>query len=197
MKPGLFALANDAPEIRALLVPGDVEAILQALESPGPWFGPDPVAGRDRLLAETLGAAFRDASARFGPDAALWRWGDLHHGFFEHAASATLDAAGRARFDVGPLPKPGSASSVMHAAYRGSDFRVTNGASVRFVIDVGAWDRSVWVNAPGQSGDVRSPHYRDLAPLWAAGDYVPMLYSREAVEAATAYRIALLPERAA
>ncbi len=198
LKPGLFALAtralaHGAPEIRALLVPGDVEAILQALESPGSWFGADPAAGRDRLLAGTLGAAFRDASARFGPDVALWRWGDLHHGYFEHAASATLDTAERARFDVGPLPKPGSASSVMHAAYRGGDFRVTNGASVRFVIDVGAWDGSVCMNAPGQSGDVRSGHYRDLAPLWAAGDYVPMLYSREAVEAATAYRIVLRP----
>jgi penicillin amidase len=26
-----------------------------------------------------------------------------------------------------------------------------------------------------------SPHYRDLFPLWAAGGYVPLRYSREAV----------------
>ena len=66
----------------------------------------------------------------------------------------------------------------MNAAYRLSDFRVTTGASFRMVIDVGNWDNSRAINAPGQSGDPRSPHYGDLAPLWAAGEYVPLLYFR-------------------
>lgn len=52
---------------------------------------------------------------------------------------------------------------------------------------------SLWINAPGQSGDPRSPHYRDLAPVWAKGGYVPMVYSREAVAAATEHRIVLQP----
>jgi penicillin amidase len=26
-------------------------------------------------------------------------------------------------------------------------------------------------------------HYADLAPIWAKGEYVPMLYSRDAVDA--------------
>ena len=54
-------------------------------------------------------------------------------------------------------------------------------------------DGSVWINSPGQSGDPRSPHYRDLAPIWARGEYVPMLYSKEAVAAATERRIVLTP----
>ena len=81
----------------------------------------------------------------------------------------------------------------MHAGYRPSDFRVTAGASFRMVVDVGEWDRSVCVNAPGQSGDPRSPHYRDLAPLWAEGKYVPMLYTRRAVEAQAELRWVLRP----
>jgi penicillin amidase len=52
------------------------------------------------------------------------------------------------------------------------------------VVDVGAWDNSRCINAPGQSGDPASPHYADLAPLWAKGEYVPMLYTRAAVDAA-------------
>jgi penicillin amidase len=67
------------------------------------------------------------------------------------------------------------------------------GASVRFVLDVGNWDASVCMNAPGQSGDSRSPHYRDLSALWAKGDYVPFLYSKEAVDSAISQRIKLLP----
>jgi penicillin amidase len=61
------------------------------------------------------------------------------------------------------------------------------------VIDVGNWDNSRCINAPGQSGDPRSPHYADLAPLWAAGEYVPMLYSKAAIYKAADLRIILMP----
>ncbi len=81
----------------------------------------------------------------------------------------------------------------MHAGYRPSDFRVIAGASVRLVMDVGAWDNSVCINSPGQSGDPRSPHYRDLAPLWAKGEYLPLLYSRAAVDEAAETVIKLTP----
>ena len=64
---------------------------------------------------------------------------------------------------------------------------------MRLVVDVGSWDESRWINAPGQSGDPRSTHYRDLASIWAQGDYVPMLYSREAVDAAATQIITLHP----
>ena len=76
-----------------------------------------------------------------------------------------------------------------------SDFSVTSGASFRMVLDVGQWDNSRTINTPGQSGDPDSAHYRDLAPLWANGEYVPLLYSRQAVEAAANEVIALSPKR--
>ena len=81
----------------------------------------------------------------------------------------------------------------MLAHYDASDYRVTVGASVRMVVDVGAWDNSVWINAPGQSGIPEDPHYDDLASIWAEGDYVPMLYSDAAVDDATQMRIELTP----
>jgi penicillin amidase len=40
---------------------------------------------------------------------------------------------------------------------------------------------------------VFSPFYRNLAPFWAAGKYVPLLYSRPAVEAAAFQRFKLAP----
>lgn len=192
LKPTLFALFVPDAKLRSLLAPGDVEGILTALENPDQRFDKDPAARRDKLLAETLAAAYRDAKQRLG-DPRDWRWGSLHHGYFEHQLSRILSEEWRKELDVGPLPKGGSDSTVMHAAYRPQDFRVTVGASVRFVLDVGNWDDSVCINAPGQSGDSRSPHYRDLSTLWAKGEYVPFLYSQEAVEAATSHRINLLP----
>ena len=68
----------------------------------------------------------------------------------------------------------GGGNNVPHAAgYSTSTFKVTSGASFRMVLDVGNWDASRAINTPGQSGNPYSPHYRDLAPLWATGDYVP------------------------
>ena len=61
------------------------------------------------------------------------------------------------------------------------------------VVDVGNWDNSRAVNAPGQSGDPSSPHYRDLVPLWGEGQYFPLAYSRGAVEKAVESRLRLVP----
>jgi penicillin amidase len=147
------------------------------------------LADRDALLARTLANAVADCRKGMGEDTGAWAWGRLHHGYFKHPLSAVHDDTR----DVGPLAYAGSGSTVMNAAYRPSDFRVISGASFRMVLDVGAWDNSRVMNAPGQSGDPRSPHYDDLAPLWAAGDYVPLLYSAAAVDAAARLRIKLVP----
>ena len=193
LKPALFARFVPDAKLRALLAPGDVEGILGALEAPDERFGDDPAGARDELLAETLAAAWRDAHDRLGPDPSAWQWGRLHHAYFEHPLGRLTEPAIRAALDVGPLSMGGSASTVMHAAYRPQDFRITMGASVRFVLDVGNWDASMCINAPGQSGDSRSPHYRDLSEKWARGEYVPFLYSALAVDAAAELRIVLKP----
>ncbi|MBN8943806.1 MAG: penicillin acylase family protein [Rhizobiales bacterium] len=196
LKPALLTMFVPDKRLRALMAPGDVEGMLQALERPAAQFGADPAAGRDRMIAETLAAAYRDGLARLGPDPRAWQWGQLHHGYFEHPLSAIAGSETAKSLDVGPLAKGGSGSTVMHAAYRPQDFRVTTGASVRFVLDVGNWDASFCINAPGQSGDSRSPHYRDLSVKWAKGEFVPFVYSRAAVDAATIQRITLKPAAA-
>jgi penicillin amidase len=190
LKPALFARLVPDAEARKLLPPGDVEAMLQAVERPDARFGPDPAAARDEVLALTLASAWRDLAARLGHDPAAWRWGALHHGAFDHALHL-VDAP--RDWSVGPLPKGGSSSTPMMGAYRPSDFRITVGASVRMIFDLADPDCSLCVNAPGQSGDPRSAHYADLAPLWARGEYVPLLYSPAAVDAAAETVITLEP----
>ena len=180
LKPALLASVCDDPAVRALLVPGNNEhllALLEAMPAPGP------------LLHDTLQAAWQTADALLGGDPGQWRWGDLHHGYFAHPLSRVAEAAR----DVGKLPVGGSGSTPMNTTYRATDFRLTVGASFRMVADVGDWDESRVINTPGQSGDPRSPHYDDMAALWARGDYVPLLFSRPAVDAAAELRIRLLP----
>jgi len=148
---------------------------------------------RREILLASLGAALGELSERLGPDMGAWRWGDLHHAHFVPAAAALADKALAERMGHGPRPMAGSAYTVNAATYRTADFAMTNGASFRMVVDVGAWDNSLVINTPGQSGDPESPHYSDLFPLWADGKFVPMLWSRSAVEAAAEEAIDLSP----
>lgn len=192
LRPAIFARFAPEPAVRALLAPGDVDTLLQLLEKPDCRFGSEPEKGRDAMLLETLGAAFDDCRRRLGDDSAEWAWGRLHQALFEHAVSRVRPDEDGA-WNVGPLPVGGSRSTPAHAGYRLSDFRVTAGASVRLVMDVGDWDKSFCINTPGQSGDPRSSHYADLADRWSTGQYVPLLYSEEKIAAETEQRILLIP----
>ena len=51
------------------------------------------------------------------------------------------------------------------------------------------------MNTPGQSDDPMSAHYRDLFPLWAQGSYVPLRFSRTAVDRDAEDVIHLTPAR--
>jgi penicillin G amidase len=191
LKPALFALFVPDPKRRGLLYPGDVDGILAALENPSTIFGSCPEDGRDAMLVATLVETVADLSGRFGVDPVDWKWGDLHHIYFEHPLSRSVTPQWKTTADVGPAPLPGSASTVSLAGYREDDFRTVLGASVRFVLDVGDWDRSLCINVPGQSGDPRSPFYSNLFDLWVASKYVPLLYSDAAVDAAAVHRIVI------
>jgi penicillin G amidase len=189
---GVVAATTPMPA-RAIIGDGDLDAIADLLDAPDARFGADPKAARDRVLLETLGAALKEVSTLLGPDLKDWAWGKLHHAQFDHALGPVVDEPTRAQLNVSRLPLGGTAFSPMAATYRLGDFRTMEGASFRMVLDVGRWDESVAINAPGQSGDPQSPFYRNLAPLWVAGQYVPLLYSRPAVEAAAFCRYKLTP----
>ncbi|MBM1174760.1 penicillin acylase family protein [Microvirga arabica] len=181
--------------VRAALGTSDIAAVVGYLENPDKALGTDPVAARQEILIESLRGAMNEVRQVLGPDVSNWTWGKLHHAQFEHALAPLADDPTRAQMTVGRLAMGGSAFSPRAASYRASDFRVTAGASFRMVLDVGNWDQSVTINTPGQSGNPFSAHYRDLAPLWAAGDYVPLVYSRAAVEQAARDVIKLVPTR--
>ena len=195
LRPGLFALATTHTKVHTLLAPGDADGVLAALEKPGKWFGSKPAKRRDELLLTTLAAAWRDCEGLMGDDSASWQWGRIHHGYFQHPLTVLGAGDDGVPMDVGPLPIAGSDATPMNTMYRLGDFRVVLGASFRIVVDVGGWDNSVCVNSPGQSGDPRSPHYADLALSWSLGEYVPLLYSREAIDE-SAERVIVLAPRA-
>ena len=65
--------------------------------------------------------------------------------------------------------------------------------SFRHILDTDDWDRSVFIITPGQSGQPESPYYGSLLETWAEDEYLPLAFSREAVEGLAGHRLTLTP----
>jgi len=148
-------------------------------------------AVRSRVLNEALEEALAEARALMGNSRERWRWGLLHQAWFRHPLAA--NDARRAVFDLGPVERGGDRYTVNCTA-PGANFEQRTGPTYRQIIDLADWDRSVFINVPGQSGQPGSPYYANLLQMWAEGRYAPLLFSRRAVEEHTRHRLILTPE---
>jgi penicillin G amidase len=176
------------PSVRSV----STKRVIEWLTSPGGEFGPNAIRTRDSLLISTLEAAVADLTQRAGPDMNGWVWGRFHQANLQHPMSSALSAEQRKRFEVGPWPRGGDGNTV---GASGGWENQTSGASFRYIVEANDWDASVGANTPGQSGDVDSPHYRDLFELWKNDRYFPVKYSRPAVEGVTELKIVMSPAR--
>ncbi len=168
------------------------QRLLASLASPDSSYGPDPQAGRDRFLLESLAQAVQRLTERFGTDTSTWVYGQdrYHHITLRHPLTEAVNPQYRAQFDVGPLPRGGDGFTVNNTENNAAQ---NVGASFRIITDLADWDRALGVNTPGQSGNPADPHYRDLAPLWETGKYFPLFYSREKIISVTEQTLALQP----
>lgn len=149
-----------------------VDVVAVVTSPTGAWFDGDPARARDRLIADALNAAA--AEGRSAPPALV----------FTHPLA--VFAEGRRRFDVGPVPRAGYASTVFATTQRA-------GPAFRAVFDVSNWDRSLVLVAPGQAGSPASVHYDDMAPLWVSGRSVELAFTPDAVAAGAAETLILTP----
>ena len=163
--------------------------------APDGRFGADPTKARDALVASSFEAGVAEATKRFGPDMAAWKWGDekLHHALIRHPLSRAVNAEMKKKLEVGPLPRGGDGTTV--SATGGNDNQMSGG-SLEIITDTQDWDNSIGLNTPGQSGDPDNPHYRDLFDLWAKGRYFPVAYSRAKVESVAERTTSLTPAAA-
>ncbi len=172
--------------------PNGVPVMLAALEKPeAAWFGEKPREGRDWLLRTTFRKAVNRARKLLPGDEKEWSWGRLHTTTFRHPL-ALLGPAYEKAFNLEPVPRSGDAFTP-NAASHNSKFEHTGGATYRHIFDLADWDRGLATSAPGQSGQLGSPHYDDLLPLWQKGEYFPLAFSRARVEKVTRHRLLLMP----
>lgn len=143
--------------------------LLDLLASPSRvWFGSASRRARDELLVDALTAAREQAGNSGAPSSPRMTF--LH--------PLAISPAARERFNVGPFQVPGDPHTILAV----SRDRLV-GPALRMVFDVGDWDRSTAINAPGQSGWPESPRYRDHASPWLRGEQFPLLFTPTAVVA--------------
>jgi acyl-homoserine lactone acylase PvdQ len=123
-------------------------------------------------------------------------WGDIHQVDFSHPlgdfplVGTLLRLAGHRH----PVGVPGDGSTVnAHYWDLAHPFSVMAIPSMRFVADVGDWDRSILVLPLGQSGRPWSSHVADQFSDWLAVKGRALPFSREMIEAETRAELILTP----
>ena len=64
---------------------------------------------------------------------------------------------------------------------------------MRMIVDMADFDATQTVIPTGQSGHPYNPHYDDMIQLWLNGEYRPLWFSRDAVNAAATDTLILRP----
>jgi len=146
------------------------------------------------IIAASLVTAYAETKAVLGDEPSMWRWGALHEMRFQHPLLHLADAELAEQMQYPAYARGGSGFTTNNTGFSAHNLLVRAGASYRQVIDVGNWDAATMTNAPGQSGDPRSPFYGNLLKGWAEEGAFPLLFSREKVLAHKAITIRLSPK---
>jgi penicillin amidase len=161
-----------------------------------PWWddtATDPVEFRNDILIRAFTDAVAELEDKLGKDSSMWAWGDLHTITFEHALMSNFPVI-NSLFNRGPFPIAGGNSIVNATSWGGSeDYSMTSGVSKRTIMDLSNWEDSLQIATVGQSGHAYNPHYADIAPLWAAIQYLPMHWDLDAIDAAASDHLELKP----
>lgn len=172
-------------KIYGLFDRGHIDPILNILEqgTARQWCGNRETSALTEcgdLLISSLEKALDEIAKLQGADKSKWRYGDAHVLYGAHnpfSQNGTL--AGFFNIEV---PSGGGP----YTLHRGqTEFGEADGpyknrhaAAYRGVYDLGDLDKSIFIQATGQSGNVMSPYYRDFANKWANSIFIPMTTKR-------------------
>lgn len=121
----------------------------------------------DRVLGKALESAAAELATQLGPDPAAWRWGAMHRAVFAHAVLRFVPVLGWLTEASAAVSGDTTMINRQEALFGG--FESVHGPSYRAVYDLADLDRSQFIVAPGQSGNLLSPTARVFLARWASG----------------------------
>ncbi len=122
-------------------------------------------------------------SQRYGKEQEKWVWGAVSTARFPHPLAAA--------------PLIGGQFSTPRVAISGSGQtpNVASAVSMRHIASPGNWDATRLVIPLGQSGDPKSPHYKDQFDRWKDGTPAVFPFSAEAINKAAARSVTYEPAK--
>jgi penicillin amidase len=149
------------------------------------WLPPGDADLNITLMA-SLAEGVQEIPVRVGSnDRAAWQWGETIPLTFHHPLAGSLPLVGR-YLNVGPVPQAGTQTTVKQTT-------PAVGPSMRMVVDLSDFEKSVQNITLGESGQFMSPYYKDQFDAWYNGRSFPMLFSDQAVDGGTTHLLVLEP----
>ncbi len=150
--------------------------------------------------------SFTDAmtwlNKNYGADPSQWQWGKMHTVRIPHFMLDSVPVLGQI-FGSSTYAFPGDEFTVNLAysanfAYSGGTdtaYNIWVAAQQRQIIDLNNWDAMLAVDSTGQNGNLFHPQREDQTPMWVAGKYYTVSFSRAAAEKNAANILILSPTK--
>lgn len=136
----------------------------------------------DTLLA-SLNSATQLLAQGLGDDVTQWTWGKLHTITPAHPVLGSIPLLSGI-FNLPSAPMGGDGTTVSVGTFsRVEPFAIETYQSYRMIIDVGDWTKSQAILATGESGQPFSKHWGDMYSQWQQGQFNPMLYTAQQIDA--------------
>ncbi|MGI8641929.1 MAG: penicillin acylase family protein [Pyrinomonadaceae bacterium] len=162
---------------------GEIASFIDWLitEKPANWL-PKEYKNYQELLKFADKQARENLAAKYGADETKWLYGERFKIRFNHPLAAAPLIGGI--FAIDALPKYGS----------GETPNVGANVSMRHITVPGNWDETRHGIALGESGNPKSPFYKDQLEGWKTGNTPVFPFSKTAVESAAKQTVILVPQ---
>lgn len=135
------------------------------------------------IIRKSLSDALGELENEYGKEAKNWQWGRMHKVVFKHSfsgASTLLDKF----INIGPFSVGGDGTTLFNTEYPFNEgiksyslfnhkqFDNILGPTMRYIFDFSKPYQFQMILTTGQSGNIMSDHYKDMAELWLRGKYI-------------------------
>ncbi len=155
----------------------------------------DGTYNRDELLRRAMRDARWEMTAELGKDIDTWSWGRLHRLMLNNQTLGT-EGPGPVQWllNRGPYDLSGGTDAVDASGWNAAGgYEITWVPSMRMIVNLDDLDDSLWINLSGASGHAYHPNYVDQTSMWAAGEYLPWVHNKDAVDATAENTLTLTP----
>lgn len=162
-------------------------SLLKILDNPSSIFYDDKktndIESKEIIIRQSLSDALSFLENNLGDNVENWQWRNLHKFRFKHFFSGQNSMIDRL-VNIGPFPIGGDGTTIFntefsfHKLYNSEDrvdyepFENSLGPSMRYVFDLSTPNEFKLILTTGQSGNIFSPHYKNMVTEWMNGKVV-------------------------